>query len=258
MKLVLDPRLGDGYTSASQWARRVTEGWATRNLYCIACKADSLAPHETNRAVEDYHCLACHRRVQLKAKNGPLGATISNSAYEKKRAAIAKGRAPDYCFMSYDRENLCVDDLLWVPGHFITLSVVSKRKPLPPSARRAGWVGSNIHLDLVPNAGKIPLVTEGRIAAKKEVRAQFRSLVFLNQLVAEQRGWLTDILTCLDNLELRSGSKFTNGDVYECEGRLSCLHPRNRNIRPKIRQQLQVLAANGIVKRVSPGVYERI
>ena len=32
MKLLLDRSLGEGYPSMSQWARRVTEGWAADNL----------------------------------------------------------------------------------------------------------------------------------------------------------------------------------------------------------------------------------
>lgn len=258
MRLQLDASLGEGYPSPSQWARRVTEGWAAANLFCVACTADSLAAHNANRAVEDYHCRSCGRRVQLKAKNGRIGATVSNSAYEKKRAAIAVGRAPDYCFMAYDRAELTVDDVLWVPGHFITLSVVSKRLPLKASARRAGWIGSNIHLDLVPKSGKIEIVRGGEVVPRRQVRAKFQELAFVNRLGAEQRGWVTDVIACLDDLELRPGSRFTNAEVYSFEARLASLHPRNRNIRPKIRQQLQVLQAGGVVKRLSPGVYERV
>lgn len=258
MRLDLDARLGDGYPSASQWARRVTEGWAAANLYCVACNANSVTAHVANRAVEDYHCRSCARRIQLKAKNGRIGATVSNSAYEKKRAAIAAGRAPDYCFMAYDKGTLRVEDVLWVPGHFMTLSVISKRKPLRADAQRAGWVGSNIHLNLIPQQGKIPVVSDGRPLPKPQVRKQFAELLFVSRLNPEGRGWVTDVLACLDSMRLRPGSRFTNDDVYECESRLGALHPNNHNIRPKIRQQLQVLAAGGQVKRISPGLYERL
>ena len=69
---------------------------------------------------------------------------------------------------------------------------------------------------------------------------------------------MTDVLACLDGLALRPGSRFTNGDVYACEDRLKELHPKNNNLRPKIRQQLQVLAAGGVVERISPGIYRRL
>lgn len=258
MNLELDPALGAGYSSKSQWARQVTEGWAEGNLYCLACTSNTMQAHAANRVVEDYHCPTCSRRVQLKAKNGSIGASVSNSAYERKRAAILAGRAPDYCFMAYDRDALLVNDLVWVPGHFMTLSVVSKRPPLKATARRAGWIGSNIHLNRIPQQGKIPVIVDGRVASKAQTRRQFADLAFLRMLDAERRGWVTDVLSCLDSLALRPGSKFTNDDVYSCEERLKALHPKNNNVRPKIRQQLQVLEAGGVVERISPGLYQRL
>jgi type II restriction enzyme len=258
MNLNLDPGPGSGYSSASQWARRVTEGWALQNLYCVACASESLSAHVANRAVEDYHCPRCRRNVQLKAKQGRLGQTVSNSAYAKKEAAIAAGRAPDYCFMSYNRDSLTVSDVLWVPGHFITLSVVSARTPLRATAERAGWIGSNIHLGLVPVDGKIPLVADGVVVSRLAARRQFRKLAFAQSLDSAHRGWLLDVLACLDSLELTAGKQFTNGDIYACEANLSRLHPRNQNIQAKIRQQLQVLTAHGIVERISPGRYQRL
>ncbi|MEK6975181.1 MAG: DpnI domain-containing protein [Candidatus Thermoplasmatota archaeon] len=258
MNLALDGRLGDHFTSKSQWARKVTEGWAEGNLFCLACASNRLTAHEPNRAVEDYQCPTCSRRVQLKAKHGRLASTVSNSAYEKKRAAILAGRAPDYCFMAYDRDALLVNDLVWVPGHFMTLSVVSKRKPLKATARRAGWIGSNLHLDRIPRVGKIAVVADGRLAKKAAVRKQFAELSFLRALGAEKRGWVTDVLSCLDDLALRSGSQFTLTDVYGCEDKLQALHPKNRNVRPKVRQQLQVLVAGGVIERVVPGTYRRL
>lgn len=258
MKLVLDASLGDGYPSASQWARRVTEGWAVENLYCPACASPRLSAHVNNRAVEDYHCPSCARQVQVKAKRGRIGSTISNSAFGKKQAAILANRAPDYCFMAYDREELLVNDVLWVPGHFMTLSVISKRKPLRETAQRKGWIGSNIHLDLIPGQGKIVLVEAGRPVPPAAVRKQFGETAFVARLPPQKRGWVTDVLACIDALDVRPGSSFSNDDLYSCEERLHVLHPGNRNIRPKIRQQLQVLAKHGVVARTSPGHYQRL
>ena len=258
MNLGLDASHGRGYRSASQWARRVTEAWSLDNLYCPACTSPSLAAHTNNRAVEDYHCPRCARQVQVKAKNGRIGASISNSAYGKKEAAILANRAPDYCFLAYDREALVVNDVLWVPGHFITLSVVSKRKPLNPTAKRHGWVGSNIHLDLIPSQGKIQLVEAGVTISPTRVRKQFAETAFVSRFPTQRRGWVTDVLACIDALDIRSGSSFTNDDIYACEDRLAGLHLGNHNIRPKIRQQLQVLAKHGVVERTQPGTYRRL
>lgn len=256
MNLGLDLSLGEGYTSNSQKSRRITEAWAGRNLYCAACTSPRLAAHVNNRAVEDFHCPACARQVQLKAKRGAIPAVVSNSAYAKKLAAIEANRAPDYCFMGYMDDQ--VQDLLWVPGHFITKSVVARRKELAPTARRAGWVGSNILLHLVPNHGKIPLVSNGEVRPPLEVREQFQATAFLQGLAADQRGWVGDVLSCVDAVASRPGDSFTNDDLYGLDDRLARLHPLNQNIRPKIRQQLQVLVRQGVIERVSPGRYVRL
>jgi type II restriction enzyme len=47
--------------------------------------------------------------------------------------------------------------------------------------------------------------------------------------------------------------------MYEkFEEHLSHLHPDNRHVRDKIRQQLQVLRNRGLIEFVKPGVYRRI
>jgi type II restriction enzyme len=258
MNLGLDASAGFGYKSSSQWARRVTEEWATRELFCVACSSSNVAAHQTNRKVEDFHCLTCGRRSQLKAKSGRIGRQVANSAYAAKIEAIRANRAPDYAFMAYDKSELRVTDLFVVPGHFLTESVVSKRNALKATTRRPGWIGSNIHLDRIPDSGKISIVEDGRERRTKEVRRHFSQVAFVANLEAEKRGWLTDVLACLDDLGLRSGSLFSNQDMFGFEDRLHRLHPGNHNVKPKIRQQLQVLASHGLVERIRPGNYRRL
>ena len=62
--------------------------------------------------------------------------------------------------------------------------------------------------------------------------------------------WKKDVFDCL--LEIRS-DVFGLGEVYSYESRLKKLHPENRNIKPKIRQQLQYLRKLGhTIRNVSP------
>jgi type II restriction enzyme len=258
MRLELDPSFGEGYTSRSQWARRVTEEWGLRQLFCVACPSPHLSAHRANTKVEDFLCPRCQRRVQLKAKSGRIGNQVANSAYQAKMEAIRDNRAPDYAFMAYDRGKMVVTDLLLVPGPFLTESVVSRRKPLKPTARRKGWVGSSIHLDRIPQKGKIVLVECGRIRGARQVRAQFSEVAFVSNLDAVRRGWVTDVMACLDELSLRQGDPFSNDDLYAFDERLHRLHPNNHNVRPKIRQQLQVLAKNGVIRRTRPGYYQKL
>ncbi len=62
------------------------------------------------------------------------------------------------------------------------------------------------------------------------------------------------MLRCIQSLEKK---QFTLREMYDrFEQELSKLHPQNRHVRPKIRQQLQVLRDRGIVRFVGEGIYE--
>ncbi|MGA9008125.1 MAG: hypothetical protein WB495_14880 [Xanthobacteraceae bacterium] len=51
--------------------------------------------------------------------------------------------------------------------------------------------------------------------------------------------------------------EFQIDDIYGFENRLSELYPGNRNVRPKIRQQLQFLRDRGYLEFISRG-YDRL
>lgn len=256
MELALDGGLAAGYRSRSQWARVVTEAWAQQSLYCLACPSASLTPHAANTKVEDFCCALCNRRLQLKAKLGPVGRTVSNSAYATKLAAIRQNRAPDYGFLSYNLSP-AVTDLVVVPGHFLTESTISARKPLGPTARRAGWVGSNIHLDRIPDAGKVHVIQGGKARIPRDVRSDFHRTAFLATLPAESRGWLADVMTCIDRLVPGKGP-FELRDLYGFTGALGRLHPENHHVKDKIRQQVQILGRKGYLRFVGRGEYEKL
>ncbi len=53
-------------------------------------------------------------------------------------------------------------------------------------------------------------------------------------------------------------SAFSLEDVYACEAQLAALYPGNNNVRPKIRQQLQVLRDQGYLAFEGRGRYRRV
>lgn len=59
-------------------------------------------------------------------------------------------------------------------------------------------------------------------------------------------------MNCIDALNKK---EFTLSEVYSFEKDLKAIHPENRNIKPKIRQQLQFLRNNGYLQFVGNGVY---
>lgn len=173
MDLALDPGVAEGYSSKAQRSRVITESWAAKNLYCLNCAIDQVDAHQPNKRVEDFLCPSCDRRIQLKASRGGHGNKVANSAYGPKMEAIHSNEAPDYAFMGFDLDAWRVTELFVVPGHFMTPSVIEKRKPLSSDARRSGWVGSNIPLDHIPEASHIHLISDGTPHPREEARSQF-------------------------------------------------------------------------------------
>jgi len=84
------------------------------------------------------------------------------------------------------------------------------------------------------------------------VRDAYRRLRPLEDLRAETRGWTLDVLQVVESLRKK---EFALGDVYAHEDALSELHPDNRHVRDKIRQQLQVLRDLGRLEFLGRGRY---
>lgn len=256
MDLRLDPKLAGGYSSASQVARLVTEQWASDNLYCLSCASQSLEAAMANTAVLDFRCPRCATAYQLKAKDGRFGRKVANSAYAVKVAAIDNGTVPNYLFLGYSRTDWLVRDLFAVPGHFVTRAVVEARPPLAPTARRAGWIGSNILLYALPTEARLELVTAGQVIRPSKARQRWREFAFLRTDPRARGGWAADVLACVRELQAQSGDDFTLAEFYaRFDRKLAELHPNNRNVRPKMRQQLQVLRDGGVIAFVGHGHY---
>ncbi len=255
MDLALDPTTAEGYTSKAQRSRVITETWAENNLYCLNCDVDQIEAHRPGKRVEDFLCPSCDRRIQLKAKRGGHGRKVANSAYGPKIQAIRANEAPDYAFMGFDPNNWQVTDLFFVPGYFLTPSVVEKREPLSSDARRSGWVGSNILLERIPDAGRIKVVEKGSAVPAEKARNKFEQTTFLAEEDTETRDWTTAVMDCIDELNHQPGDHFTLREIYDFEEQLAKMYPENQHIRAKIRQQLQVLRDEGFIEFLGDGEY---
>lgn len=154
--------------------------------------------------------------------------------------------------MNYELARYRVTDLFVVPKQFFVRSIIKQRPPLAPTARRAGWVGCNILIGEVPQTGKVLVMREGERMLKVEVRSQWDRIKFLRGQSAAARGWAIDVLKCVEDSGLPS---FTLDDVYVHEARLQAIYPGNNNVRPKIRQQLQVLRDRGLLVFIGRGRY---
>lgn len=83
---------------------------------------------------------------------------------------------------------------------------------------------------------------------------KWKETEFLKNIDKKSKGWLIDILTCVD---LMPDDSFKLEDIYKFETELRLKYPSNNFIKDKIRQQLQILRDKGIVEFVSRGVYKR-
>jgi type II restriction enzyme len=255
MMLDLPIEVAQGYKSQSQIARVVTEAWMGRNMYCPACSSNKLCDTTPGTEAVDFVCSRCDAPFQLKALSKPIGRKVVDAGYDAMMRAIQRNGLPHFLFMSYNYSDRKVNDLLLVPRFCLPSSAIEKRNPLAATARRAGWVGCNILLDLVPPEGRIAIISSGSIVPKPIVRKCFYQITPLADLSVKRRGWTLDVLTALRSLDKR---EFTIDDAYSFEALLSRMHPENRNVRPKIRQQLQILRDLGYLDFVGMGVYRWI
>jgi len=242
----------DAFTSGSQKARVWTESWVLREMYCPACGAASLDEFENNKPVADFFCGHCSEEYELKSKNGRIGKTVPDGAYGTMMARLQSNTKPSLMVLSYEAHSKRVRDLAVIPKQFFIPELIHKRKPLAETARRAGWVGCDIKIDRVPNFGKIELITDRIARPKDEVVASWGRTAGLRKKSFKQMGWVADVLLCVERI---GQVEFTLGDVYKFENYLGELHPENNNVKPKIRQQLQVLRDAGILEFLGRGQY---
>jgi type II restriction enzyme len=247
------PQTGlDRYKSASQRARVGTESWGAANFFCPACESPHLRSAPQGTAAIDYVCPSCESPFQLKSQSKPLGTRIVDAAYSEMKRAILEDRTPNLFVLHYELDTWAVRTVLLVPHFAFALSALEKRPPLAPTARRAGWVGCNILLDKIPVHARIPVVSEGMPQTSQQVRASYNRLRPLEKLQVEKRGWTLDVLQVLQAL---GKLEFTLADVYAHADALAKLHPNNRHVRDKIRQQLQVLRDFGLLDFLGGGSY---
>jgi len=240
------------YTSGSQSARAWTEQWVHNQVYCPNCGSSKINAFPNNSPVADFYCEACKEEYELKSQKTAFGSKILDGAFRTKCERLAASNNPSLFLLNYDLKQLSVTNLFVVPKHFFVRELIEERKPLKPTARRAGWIGSNILLNQIPESGKIFIVRSGRTEPKESVLAKWKRTLFLRDQGQEARGWLIEVMKCVEAI---GKDEFQLDDVYAFEGELGRIYPGNQNVKPKIRQQLQFLRDRGYLDFVSRGYY---
>lgn len=252
MNLQCRVELGRFYNSGSQIARVLSEDWCERELYCAACTSERLSSSRANTPTVDLLCPLCGQRFQLKSLRSWGQKKIVDAGYASMIRAIRSDNVPNLLVLQYSLD-WSIKNLILVPSVFFSETVIEKRAPLRPTARRAGWVGCNILMGRIPQDGKIAVVSQGSIVPQKLVRVEFSRVRKLATVPPTVRGWTLDALGAIRVLGKTS---FSLRELYELEPHLQALHPKNQNVRAKIRQQLQVLRDLGLITFKGPGNYE--
>lgn len=254
MKLQFNQELALPYISKSQQARVLTENWAESNLFCPICGCLHLQHLTANRPVADFLCDDCGAEFELKsARKHRLPAIFSDGAYDTMIKRITSFNNPHFFFMTY--EQMAVSNLYFVPKHFFTPGIITKRKPLASTARRAGWVGCNIDISAIPQSCKVAIVQNNQVMNHVDVLREVQRANKLYTSSITNRGWLMDVLFCLQKIK---DNTFKLSDVYTYTDWLQKKHPNNQHVQAKIRQQLQILRDKGYIKFLQPGLYSFI
>jgi type II restriction enzyme len=253
MKITLNPKIAENYHSASQRIRVLTEAWVDEEAYCPNCGA-FIKRYESNRPVADFFCPKCTEEFELKSKKDAIGPRIVDGAYRTMLQRLKSAHNPNLFLLNYNSRSLEIENFLVVPKHFFIPDIIEQRKPLSPTARRAGWVGCNILLKSIPLTGKIFYVRNSKMEPRDQVLQNWRRTLFLREEKGTTaKGWILDVMNCIDRLGKR---EFTLDEVYAFESLLRQKYPNNKHIRDKIRQQLQFLRDKGYLEFVSRGQYK--
>lgn len=253
MEMSFDIRLASAYKSPSQRARVLTESWVREQMYCPSCGSSSLDKYPNNTPVGDFYCAQCKEDYELKSKRNTLGSKLVDGEYDAMMRCLRSGEVPSIFALTYDVLKGCILDFIVIPNHFFVPAIIEKRKPLAKTAKRARWTGCNILIHQIPQAGRVSIVSKGTPVEKPFVLRAWKHTLFLReQTKLEKRGWILDVMTCIERIER---PEFALSDVYQYESELSKLHPDNRHIRDKIRQQLQFLRDIGYLDFLGKGRY---
>ena len=253
MSLYFNRKLEERYKSPSQRARVLTEGWVKKEVYCPNCGNICLEQYSNNKPVADFYCRNCSEDFELKSKKDTLGSKVVDGAYKSMLLRLAGENNPNFFLLNYEPQTYQVLNFLVIPKHFFVPDIIEQRKPLSMGAERAGWVGCNILLNKIPKVGRIFLVKDKRVESREKVQAVWQKTLFLREeKKVESKGWLLDIMRCIEQIRKK---EFNLADMYRFESFLANQHPKNRHIKDKIRQQLQILRDQNYIEFTNRGEY---
>lgn len=96
-----------------------TENWLGENAYCPSCGCAHITKAANNRPVLDFDCPDCAEQFELKSKQAKsAGKIINDGAYSTMMQRIQAADNPNFFFLSYNKADYSVRQLMLVPKHF--------------------------------------------------------------------------------------------------------------------------------------------
>ncbi len=253
MNFNFNEQLASEYKSATQKVRVMSESWVADNVFCPCCGQPHIHKLDNNKPVADFECEGCGETFELKSKKGRIGKKISDGAYGTMIERITSTDNPDLFILRYT-PSFEVTDLYVIPKFFFVPSIIEKRKPLSPTSKRAGWVGCNILVSQIPSQGRINIISNGVVSEAEDVVNSYAKVRQLQTNNLESRGWLLDVLNCVNEIPT---DEFSLQDVYKYTEILQAKHVNNHNVEAKIRQELQKLRDKGFIEFLERGHYRK-
>ncbi len=252
MELNCNPSLGDRLTRNTQRARVISEAWFGAQGYCLNCSSSRLEATRAGTEFRDFECPVCSQAYELKSSARAHASVVQDGGFDSMMRRIRAEEAPALMLMHYGPD-WAVQKLVAIHPVFLTPAVVRKRpKPhIRPKSGAEYWM-CDIDLTRIPPDGKVVLVSESQVVPVAKARAAFVASKRFEDIPLGKRGWTALVLACIRGLGKREFSLY---EVYACEAVLQAAYPENRNVRDKIRQQLQVLRDLGYLEFAGAGEY---
>jgi type II restriction enzyme len=219
MELTLPANVAEIYSSSSQRIRVMTEHWVSHSTFCPNC-GNVLSQFANNKPVADFYCKNCSEEYELKSKHGNMGSKIVDGAYSTMIERLVSSNNPNFFFLTYNKVTLKVINFLTIPKYFFIPHIIEKRKPLNLTARRAGWIGCNIVMGNIPEFGKIFYIQNGIPSGRDEVLDRWNKTQFIKSTNdIEAKGWLLDVLVCVEKLKRKQFFKSETSFEQQCESK---------------------------------------
>ncbi|MBR5647896.1 restriction endonuclease [Candidatus Saccharibacteria bacterium] len=245
------------YKNKSQKARVITEAWLLENFKCPFCNS-KLAQYTANNKCTDYYCKKCNEDFELKTINGkfPKG-KMNGASYKATLEKINSDKSSHWILLEHN--NFTVNRLTFIPKFFFYDEMIEPRKELSKTAKRHGWQGCKISLNMIPSFGKISYIKNNKEVDDKIINYKLEKASGFKNANLKNKNWKLEILSLIDSVP---ETVFSASDLYEYIPALEEKHPDNHNIDAKIRETLQQLRDEGYVKFLDKegfkGLYQKL